>query len=69
MDTNYCGKNQAVRNGLMTEYDQQYCEKHDQKYGDHLHTCPICVGEKMGEELEIVVIDYTGTIKGDKTHE
>lgn len=30
-------------------YDQQYCEKHDQKYGDHLHACPICVGEKYGE--------------------
>jgi hypothetical protein len=49
----------------MTEYDQQYCEKHDQKYGSHLHTCPICVGEELGKR-PVTVIDYTGTIKEDK---
>ena len=31
---------------MAETYDQQYCKKHDQKYGDHLHQCPICVGEK-----------------------
>jgi hypothetical protein len=42
-------------------YDQQYCEKHDQRYGDHLHRCPICVGEELdGKQIE--VIDYTGTL-------
>jgi DNA-binding helix-hairpin-helix protein with protein kinase domain len=47
-------------------YDQQYCEKHNQHYGDHLHRCPICWGEELGKE-PIIVIDYTGTIKeGDK---
>lgn len=49
----------------MTDYDQQYCEKHDQKYGDHLHQCPICAGEELGKR-PVVIIDYTGTIKEDK---
>jgi len=33
---------------MAETYDQQYCEKHNQKYGSHLHECPICRGEKMG---------------------
>lgn len=32
---------------MAETYDQQYCEKHNQKYGSHLHECPICRGEKM----------------------
>ena len=42
-----------------SQYNQQYCEKHNQYYGDHLHRCPICWGEQMGEELVITTIDYT----------
>ena len=30
-------------------YDQQYCEKHVQRYGAHLHACPICIGERYLE--------------------
>lgn len=42
-------------------YDQQYCEKHDQKYGEHLHRCPICWGEELGKE-PITITDYTGKL-------
>ena len=28
-------------------YQEQYCEKHNQHYGEHLHQCPICAGEKL----------------------
>lgn len=28
-------------------YQDQFCEKHNQYYGAHLHECPICVGEKF----------------------
>ena len=31
----------------MEKYQEQYCEKHNQYYGDHLHECPICRGEKI----------------------
>ena len=33
----------------MSQYTQQYCEKHKQYYADFLHECPICRGEKMTE--------------------
>lgn len=34
-------------------YRDQYCEKHDQYYGKHLHRCPICWGEEKGKEPHI----------------
>lgn len=30
-------------------YQEQFCEKHNQHYGSHLHRCPICWGEEMGQ--------------------
>jgi len=33
-------------------YKEQYCEKHNQHYGYHLHQCPICVGEEMVKKDE-----------------
>ena len=43
----------------MSEYNQQYCEKHDQHYGSHLHRCPICWGEEMYNNMNIEVLDMT----------
>ena len=33
---------------MAEDYKDQYCEKHDQYYGKHLHQCPICRGENTG---------------------
>jgi DNA-binding helix-hairpin-helix protein with protein kinase domain len=41
-----------------SKYTQQYCEKHNQYYGDHLHRCPICWGEELGQ-IPIAHIDLT----------
>lgn len=42
-------------------YNQQYCKKHNQKYGSHLHRCPICVGEELDGTM-IKIVDLTGTL-------
>lgn len=34
----------------MTDYNQQYCEKHKQQYADFLKQCPICAGEELAIE-------------------
>lgn len=31
-------------------YDEQYCEKHDQRYAEYLHGCPICYGEELAKD-------------------
>ena len=36
------------------QYNQQYCDKHDQRYGDHLHRCPICAGEELALDQNII---------------
>lgn len=31
----------------MNNYQQQYCQKHDQYFADFLARCPICIGETL----------------------
>jgi len=33
----------------MTTYEEQNCDKHNQRYGKHLTACPICLGEKLAK--------------------
>ena len=40
-------------------YHEQYCKKHNQHYGSHLHRCPICVGEEMYNNMNIEAFDMT----------
>lgn len=37
---------------LMSEYKNKYCKKHDQWFAEFIPTCPICLGEELGD-LEI----------------
>jgi hypothetical protein len=42
---------------MKPKYHDQYCEKHKQWYGEHLHKCPICVGEQMGQQNPKIITD------------
>lgn len=42
----------SIKNIMVADntlYQEQYCEKHNQRYGAHLHRCPICWGEELGQ--------------------
>jgi len=47
-------------------YRQQFCEKHNQYYGDHLHRCPICWGEELGKNPPKPKILLSEKKSGDK---
>lgn len=48
------------------KYDQQYCEKHNQKYADFLNECPICVGEKLDGTIRGSVNERIQASNSDK---
>lgn len=48
------------------QYNEQYCEKHNQYYAEFLNKCPICRGEELDGFMKIT---YHGSLEENKMDE